>query len=151
MTKEGKKMKIFSKETDQINGLLDKGCSFEGKLTFDGVVQINGDFKGDIFSDGTLIIGRDARVIANILVDTLIIDGKVEGVAEAKSKVEIHSVAQFLGEVITPRLSVEEGGILQGTSRMQPMEHARTVKTSEKSASKEEDYFVQNSDDPLVM
>jgi cytoskeletal protein CcmA (bactofilin family) len=151
MTKEGKKMKIFSKETDQINGLLDKGCSFEGKLTFDGVVQINGDFKGDIFSDGTLIVGRDARVMANILVDTLIIDGRVEGIAEAKSKVEIHSAAQFLGEVVTPRLSVEEGGILQGTSRMQPVEHIRAAKTPDKPASQEEDYFVQTTDDPLVM
>ena len=32
--------------------LLDRGCRFEGKLTFEGSVQINGVFRGEIFSDG---------------------------------------------------------------------------------------------------
>ena len=82
--------RLFTKETDQINGLLDKGCSFEGKLTFDGIVQINGDFRGDIFSDGTLVIGKDARVNAKIIVDTIIVNGCVEGIVEAKNKIEIH-------------------------------------------------------------
>lgn len=143
-----KDKKFFSKASDQINGLLDKGCSFEGKLTFDGVVQINGDFQGDILSDGSLIVGRDARVRAKILVDTLVIDGRVEGVAEAKSKVEIHSTAQFLGDVITPRLVVEEGGTLQGTCRMQHEDQARHI--IDKPA-RDEEFFVQASDDSMVM
>ena len=45
-----------TKDANQINGLIDRGCSVEGKLTFDGTVQINGDFRGDILSDGTLIV-----------------------------------------------------------------------------------------------
>ena len=142
-----KKMKMFNKDSNQINGLLDKGCSFEGKLTFDGVVQINGDFQGDILSDGTLVVGRDARVKANIVVDTLIIDGYIEGVAEAKTRAEIHDSAQFVGEIITPRLSVEEGAVLQGTSRMKPEEH-HTHKSAKGS---DDEIFVKTSDDPMVM
>ena len=41
-----------------ISGLLEKGCEFEGKLTFEGTVRINGKFSGEIFSDGTLIVGE---------------------------------------------------------------------------------------------
>ena len=44
-----KEEKTMGAKNDQLNGLLDKGCSFEGKLTFDGTVQINGDFQGEIF------------------------------------------------------------------------------------------------------
>lgn len=140
--------KLFTKETDQINGLLDKGCSFEGKLTFDGTVQINGDFSGDIFSDGTLVIGQDARVNAKIMVDTLVINGRVEGVIEAKSRIEIRSAAQLFGDILTPGLVIEEGGMFQGRCQMQPLEGTRptTVKKDQ-----EEEFFVQSTDDPMVM
>lgn len=137
--------KLFSKETDQINGLLDKGCSFEGKLTFDGVVQINGDFQGDIFSDGTLVIGPDARVNAKIVVDTIIINGRVEGIVQAKKKVEIRSAAQLFGDIATPGLVVEDGGVLQGRCQMQAPEAVRT-----QQAGQDEEFFVQSSDDQLV-
>lgn len=137
--------KFFTKETDQINGLLDKGCSFEGKLTFDGVVQINGDFRGDILSDGTLVIGCDARVNAKIMVDTLIVNGRVEGIVEAKNKIEIHSAAQILGDVTTRGLVIEEGGILQGNCQMQTTEQVRQPRTQD------EEFFVQSQDDSLVM
>ncbi len=141
--------KLFTKETDQINGLLDKGCSFEGKLTFDGTVQINGDFRGDIFSDGTLVVGQDARVSAKIVVDTLIVNGRVEGIIEAKNKIEIRSAAQLFGDIITRGLIIEEGAILQGNCQMQTTEQpARTAKTPNAG---DEEFFVQSTDDPLVM
>lgn len=103
---------------DQVNGLLDKGCSFEGKLTFDGTVQINGDYRGEIFSDGTLVIGNDARVRANVFVDTLIIYGKFEGHIEAKTKVEMHTPAVIIADVKTKTLSVQDGVIFQGSCHM---------------------------------
>ena len=40
------------------NALLGKGADFQGKLTFEGTVRIDGRFTGEIFSDGTLIIGE---------------------------------------------------------------------------------------------
>lgn len=140
--------KLFTKETDQINGLLDKGCSFEGKLTFDGTVQINGDFNGDIFSDGTLVVGQDARVNAKIMVNTLVVNGRVEGVIEAKSRIEIRSAAQLFGDILTPGLVIEDGGVFQGRCQMQPQEATRTVT---KQRGEEDEFFVQSTDDPMTM
>jgi len=140
--------RFFNKETDQINGLLDKGCSFEGKLTFDGIVQINGDFSGDIFSDGTLVIGQDANVRAKIAVDTLIVNGRIEGIIEAKNKIEIRSSAQIYGDVITKGLVIEDGGILQGHCQMQSSEQSRPAL---RQPTHEEEFFVQSTDDPMVM
>jgi len=104
---------------DQLNGLLDKGCSFEGKLTFDGSVQINGDFKGEIFSDGTLVIGNDAHVDAKIIVDTLISHGKVQGEIEAKNRIEMHVPAVVIATVKTKSLSIEDGVIFEGQCHME--------------------------------
>ncbi len=138
--------KKFFKEENQINGLLDKGCTFEGKLTFDGTVQINGNFNGDIFSDGTLVVGPDAHVNAKIMVNTLIVNGKVEGVVEAKNKIEIRTAAQLFGDILTPGLVIEDGGILQGRCQMQHTGDATTRRTA-----KDDEFFVQSNDDSLVM
>lgn len=106
------------KDAGQINGLIDRGCSFEGKLMFDGTVQINGDFKGDILSDGTLIVGPEAKITANIQIETVIVEGSVEGTLEAKQRVELRSGANVVGDLITPSLVVEDGAVFQGRSQM---------------------------------
>lgn len=105
---------------NQMNGLLDRGCSFRGKLTFDGTVQINGDFEGEIFSDGTLVIGAEARVNAKISVSSLVVYGQVQGEIDAKSKIEMHSPAKIRANIATPNLSVEEGVLFLGQCHMEP-------------------------------
>ena len=107
-----------SKDAGQVNGLIDRGCSFEGKLTFDGTVQVNGDFKGEVLSDGTLIVGPEAKLAAQIQIDTLIVEGCIEGTIEAKQRVELRRGANFTGDIITPSLMVEDGAIFQGRSQM---------------------------------
>jgi cytoskeletal protein CcmA (bactofilin family) len=108
----------YFKEGGHINGLLDKGCNFEGKLTFDGVVQVNGDFRGEIFSDGTLVVGRDASIDAKVFVDTIIIDGNVQGQVEAKSKIELHNSGTLIANVQTKALMIEDGGKFRGSCEM---------------------------------
>ena len=44
--------------SNEINTLLGRGSSFEGKLTFEGTVRIDGKFKGEVFSDDVLVIGE---------------------------------------------------------------------------------------------
>lgn len=112
--------KVTAVPFNQMNGLLDRGCSFRGKLTFDGTVQINGDFEGEIFSDGTLVIGAEARVNAKISVGSLVIYGQVQGEIDAKTRIEMHSPAKIRANVATPRLSMEEGVLFLGQCHMEP-------------------------------
>lgn len=107
-----------NKEDYQVNGLLDRGCSFEGKLMFDGTVQVNGNFRGEILSDGTLIVGPEAQINAKVQVDTLIADGNVQGVVIAKKKVELHSGSRLIANVIAPSFVIEEGAIFHGQCHM---------------------------------
>lgn len=106
------------KGKDQINGLLDKGCSFEGKIVFDGTVQINGDFTGEVSSDGTLVIGQDARVSGQVFVDTLICYGTMDGKVDAKSRIEIHVPSVVTADISTKCLSISEGALFQGHCHM---------------------------------
>lgn len=132
-------------KSDQVNGLLDKGCSFEGKLTFDGTVQINGNFQGEVFSDGTLIIGNDAHVEGGIFVDTLIVYGSVQGNIEAKSRIEMHVPATIVADIKTKVLSVEDGVIFQGKCQMEaagatrPADRQRPPKAAAAESSDQDD------------
>lgn len=124
---------------DQVNGLLDKGCSFEGKLTFDGTVQINGNFQGEVYSDGTLIIGNDAHVEGGIFVDTLIAYGSVQGTIDSKSKIELHVPAVIVADIKTKTLSIEDGVVFQGKCQMDRPETIKTIEKKDLSETTEQD------------
>lgn len=104
----------------EITALLGKGANFEGKLVFEGVVRIDGNFKGDIFTRDTLIIGADSKIKANIEADTVLIAGFVEGEIKALSRVEIHSTGYVRGSVSAPVFKIEEGGMFDGSTQMLP-------------------------------
>lgn len=101
-----------------VTAVLDQGCEFEGKLCFQGTVRISGTFRGEIFTSDTLIIGPGARVNATIDAGVVIISGEVVGSIRAKHRVEIHKPAIFRGDILTPSLSVAEGVIFEGSSKM---------------------------------
>ena len=101
-----------------VTGVIDHGCEFEGKLCFQGTVRIGGAFRGEIFTPDTLIVGEGARVQGTIEAGTVIISGEVVGSVRAKHRVEIHKPAIFRGDILTPSLSVDEGVIFEGSSKM---------------------------------
>lgn len=101
-----------------VTGVIDQGCEFEGKLCFQGTVRINGVFRGEIYTPDTLIIGEDARVQGRIQAGVVVISGEVTGDVHAKHRVEIHKPAIFKGDILAPSLSVEEGVIFEGSSKM---------------------------------
>ncbi len=102
----------------QITGLLAEGCSCEGRLSFEGTVRIGGNFKGEIFTNDTLVINPGARVDAQIEADTVIVCGFVKGNMFARRKVIMHPPAVFTGTVTTPSLRIDEGVVFEGASYM---------------------------------
>ena len=102
----------------QVTAVLDRGARFDGKLTFEGTVQIGGEFRGEIFSKDTLIINEGAHVFAEIEADTIVISGKVEGNLFARRRVTMHPPAVFKGTVTSPSLRIDEGVVFEGASYM---------------------------------
>jgi cytoskeletal protein CcmA (bactofilin family) len=102
----------------QVTALLDQGATFEGRLTFEGTVRIGGEFKGEVFTNDTLVINPGARVDAQIEADSVIICGTVKGNIFARRKVIMHPPAIFTGTVTTPSLRIDEGVVFEGASYM---------------------------------
>src|SRR5262247_1768235 len=103
----------------EITTLLGRGASFEGKLTFEGTVRIDGRFRGEVFSDDTLVIGEGAMVEAEIDVGEIIIQGNVVGNVTARRSIEIHAPGRVKGDLHTPSLQIDKGVIFEGRSFME--------------------------------
>jgi len=103
----------------EINTLLGKGSSFDGKLTFEGTVRIDGKLSGEIFSDDVLVIGEGAEVKAKIEVGTLIVEGHIEGNVKAAHLVELHAPARVRGNIETPSLFIDKGVTFEGNCKME--------------------------------
>ena len=107
-----------TKEEEEVRAFLGKGAEFNGKLMFNGSVRIDGDFKGEIYGSGTLVIGEGADLEADIRVDSVMISGEVRGQIEVKKQIRIYSTGKLLGDLNTPLLSVEEGAFFEGNCHM---------------------------------
>ncbi len=103
----------------EITTLLGRGTSFEGKLTFEGTVRIDGKFKGEVFSDDVLVIGEGALVEAEIDIGEIIIQGTVVGNVKAKRSIEIHAPGRVKGDLNTPSLQIDKGVVFEGRSFME--------------------------------
>ena len=118
-----------------INALLGKGSEFEGKLTFEGIVRIDGVVRGTINSKDKLIIGEAAKVEADITVGTAILCGELRGNIEASQRLEIKSTGKLLGDVYTPVMLMDGGAVLEGVCHM-VHDGSRSKTTGEHGAEK---------------
>jgi cytoskeletal protein CcmA (bactofilin family) len=107
-----------------LNALLGRGSEFEGKLTFEGTVRVDGKFTGAIVTNDVLVVGEGAKVAAEITCGTIIIHGEVTGNVKARTAIEMHSPAKVRGNVETPALMIEKGVLFEGQAKMEGIEKA---------------------------
>jgi len=118
---------------DEINAFLGAGTNYHGKLHFQGAVRIDGNFQGEVVSDGTLVIGQEAVVEGQIKVGQLVLSGNIKGEVEAKNKVVLHKTANLHGNIRTPVLVVEEGAVLEGQLVMGSLDSVSDETSEEES------------------
>jgi cytoskeletal protein CcmA (bactofilin family) len=107
------------RNSGDLNALLGRGSEFEGKLTFEGTVRIDGKFSGEIVTGDVLVIGEGAKVQAEINAGSVVVNGEVQGNIRAKVSIELHQPARVQGNLETPSLSIDKGVIFEGTSKME--------------------------------
>ncbi len=100
------------------SGFLDKSVRLQGTLEFQGTFRVQGEVKGTIISSHTLMLGDDAKVEGQIEGNHVMISGRFDGVIFAKGRVEIQAKGTVTGEIHTPCLVIEAGGIFDGQCHM---------------------------------
>lgn len=106
----------------RLAALLGPGSTFEGKLVFEGTVQIEGHFTGEIRSKDTLVVGKTGKVQGEIHVGTAILHGEVTGTIRCKDLLQLHAPARVKGTLLTPQLVIDKGAVFEGTTRMENLD-----------------------------
>ncbi len=109
----------------ELNALLGRGTSYEGKLHFEGRVRIEGSFEGEIQSQDVLVIGQGAKVKAEINVGACIITGgRVHANIRARDAIELHVPAIVKGDLHAPNIFIDRGVQFEGKCHMAPLDAA---------------------------
>lgn len=101
-----------------LDGRLAEGTHMNGTLEFERAVQIDGRFEGSVKSAGKLILGRTARVEADISVGELEVQGTLRGKVEAKGRLLIREGGTVEANIVAGKLAIETGAVFRGSCDM---------------------------------
>jgi len=96
-------------------------------------IQINGDLRGDEdlriegnvsgtveLKNSVLTIGKEGKVKAGVYAKSIAVDGETKGDLYATERVSVHVNARVQGNIIAPKVSIEEGAHFKGSIEMDP-------------------------------
>lgn len=110
---------VNGKSEEQLT-LLAAGDSIVGRIRMQGDGQLLGSFEGEIDCEGELLVGKDARLIANIRTRDVVIAGYVKGNVTAIGRLRIATTGRLEGDARVGALVVQEGGVHHGVIRVHP-------------------------------
>src|SRR5260370_16214504 len=109
----------------------------KGEISGSESLYIDGKVEGSVtLSDSRVTIGRNGSVSANISAREVVILGKVHGNIQCTDRLDIRSEGALTGDVITQRISVEDGAILKGSVQVRAAEQKHSQRQT-KTASAE--------------
>lgn len=110
--------KELVEDENKIDTVIADDISFRGSLKFKNSLKIKGAFEGKIETEGQLIVGREAKVSAEIRASEVTLSGIFNGKIKATKKIELLKKSKTNGDLIAPDVSIEPGSLFNGTCIM---------------------------------
>src|SRR5258705_1792866 len=105
-----------------LSGFVGSGTVVTGEANFKAMMRVDGHLSGRVSSgSGTLIVGANGKVDANIEVAVAVIHGTINGDIIATQRLELGRAAKVNGNIQTPSLVIEQGAVFEGTCKMLQM------------------------------
>ena len=109
-----------------LSGFVGSGTLVTGEANFKAMMRVDGHLSGRVSSSsGTLIVGANGKVDANIEVAVAIIHGTINGDIVATQRLELGRAAKVTGNIQTPSLIIEQGAVFEGSCKMVQMSAAK--------------------------
>lgn len=94
--------------------IVGAGMTMKGEIKGEGTVLMLGSFEGDIVLDGTLHVGPESRIDANIAATAIVIAGSVRGNLSSNTRVEVLPSGSFTGSVRSGSFTAADGAVVKG-------------------------------------
>lgn len=116
-----------------LSGFVGGGTVVTGEANFKAMMRVDGHLSGRVSSSsGTLIVGANGKVDANIEVAVAVIHGTINGDIIATQRLELGRAAKVNGNIQTPSLIIEQGAVFEGSCKMvQAVDKAKKEKKVE--------------------
>ncbi|MFP3895576.1 MAG: polymer-forming cytoskeletal protein [Anaerolineales bacterium] len=124
-----------------IDNVLGANTSFEGIITSDGNIRIEGIYRGRIETAGNLVVGPSGKVLADVVASVIQIQGALRGSVTAHKRLEILPEGRVWGDIEVGSLLIDKGGIFRGRCIMggEELEPLTLPETTEEAASRSVD------------
>ncbi|MCB1179811.1 MAG: polymer-forming cytoskeletal protein, partial [Leptospiraceae bacterium] len=100
---------------EKVDTIISEDIVFKGMLKFSNTLRVRGNIKGAIEANGELIVDDGGKIDADILVNSIVVNGTLNGNVEARDNVEIGKTGVLIGDIKTPQLSIETGAKFTGS------------------------------------
>ena len=98
-------------------GWLEPGVEVEGRITVaSGLIRINTHVKGEVLSQGTVVVHDQGEVEGEVRSPIISVTGKIKGAIRASERLEIKEHGVVLGDIYTPCLVIDPGGSLTASA-----------------------------------
>ena len=95
---------------------IGRSLVIKGEVSGSECLYIDGHVEGSLhFADNRVTIGRNGSVVANIDAKEVVIMGSVKGNIQCTDRLDIRSEGSLIGDVVSQRISVEDGAVLKGS------------------------------------
>lgn len=109
--------------------LIGEESHVEGNIVSQASLRIDGRITGDIECAGDLTLGEKAEIFSNVKARNIYNAGVIHGSITSKGMLNITNTGKVFGSITVSCLSIAEGGILQGTSKMSEVSKAKSEPT----------------------
>src|SRR6201981_2676334 len=94
---------------------ISQGIRIKGEITGKEDLFVDGTVEGKLdFGNGSVTVGPNGKVKADISAREVIVRGQVDGKIEGTEKGQLWNSGRVIGEVRTQRLAIEDGALLRG-------------------------------------
>lgn len=119
----------------RLSGFVGHGTTLSGETSFHAMLRVDGHLVGSVSSaSGTLIVGTNGQVDANVAVSSAMVNGVVNGDIVATERVQLGRTAKVIGNIQTPRIIIEEGALFEGVCSMMKAREAVEQQTAQAEA-----------------
>jgi cytoskeletal protein CcmA (bactofilin family) len=94
------------------------GALFEGTLSLSGDFRIDSEFRGELSTDGKIVVGPQGSVVGNVHAREVEVFGAVVGNVSARRQMILHAGARLHGDIETACLEIERHAFFQGATKM---------------------------------